>query len=315
MSAPAPRAMAEFAASRHGAISRSMAASFGFTPRNIYVAKQSGWLSEPTRGVLVVNGYPPTWEQQLAIVIAAGTARPVVSDGAAARLFGLDDFSSADGVLTVLRPARLTRAVARGIIVHQTSMLESVDRFERDGLPCTSLARTLTDLGSRESTEVVWRALISARRIHRVNPLWLQQTAIRLHRPGQHGSNAMIQALHRWSAEGTLPDSWFEELVRCLLVHPEIPEIVAQYVVTSETGRFVARVDLGIPAARLGIEAHSRRFHFGPIREAADEDRDLRAAECGWELIYLGWYAQRRPVEVAQAIAKICQARVQKRSA
>jgi hypothetical protein len=303
--------MAEFAVSHHGVVTRSQAAGFGFTPRDILLAKQAGWLTEPARGALVLVGYPPTWEQRLAIVTATSAAKPLVSNGAAARMFALDGLGAARGEVIVLRPGRLSRRAAEGLVVHQTSVLTSADRYELHGLPCTGLARTLVDLGSSESEDVVWRALISARRIHRVNPLWLQQTALRVHRPGQPGSGVMIRALRRWSAEGNLPDSWFEELLRCMLDHPDIPAIVPQYVLTSESGAFVARIDLGIPAASLGIEGHSRNFHFGPILEACDEDRDLRAAECGWELIYLGWYAQRRPAEVAQIIANVCRRRIE----
>lgn len=301
--------MAEFAASHHGVVTRTQAATFGLTPRDIRVAKERGWLTEPSRGVLVLRGYPATWEQRLAIVIAAGTAHPRVSNGAAARLFALDDFASAEGELVVLRPERRTSSIARGMVVHHTNVLDPADCFERDGLPCTSLARTLADLGSTESEEIVWRALIEARRVHRVNPLWLQQTAVRLHRPGQQGTGVLLRALHRWSTEGTLPDSWFEELLRRMIQHPDIPPLVPQYVVTDVAGRFVARVDFAIPSARLGIEGHSREFHFGPIREAADEDRDLRVTACGWELIYLGWYAQRRPADVVELIAQSCRTR------
>ena len=303
--------MAELAVSHHGVVTRSQAAALGFSPRDILLAKQMAWISEPARGVLVLVGYPPTWEQRLAIVTAASTTKPLVSNGAAARLFDLDGLGTARPEVIVLRPGRLSRCAAEGIVVHQTSILTSSDRFERHGLPCTSLARTLVDLGSTESEEAVWRALISARRMHRVNPLWLQQTAVRVHRPGQLGSGVMIGALRRWSAEGALPDSWFEELLRCMLEHPDIPPLVPQYVLTTEAGAFVARIDLAIPEARLGIEGHSRKFHFGPISEASDEDRDLRAAACGWELIYLGWYSQRRPAEVVQTIAHVCRVRLQ----
>lgn len=307
--------MAEFAASRHGVVVRSQAASFGLTPRDIRTAKQDGWLTEPVRGVLVVVGYPPTWEQRLAIACASSVARPVVSFGAAGRVFDLDGLKAAKAELTIVRPNHLNRIAARGIVIHQTSVLDASDRYERNGLPCTTLARTLADLGTTESKDAVWRALISARRQHRVNPMWLRQTAIRLHRPGQAGTGVLLEALRRWSAEGTVPDSWFEELLRRMVHHPDIPALVPQYVITNDAGGFVARLDFGIPAARLGIEGHSREFHFGPILEAADEDRDLRAAACGWELIYLGWYAQRRPAEVVELIAQTCRARLDLRSA
>jgi hypothetical protein len=302
--------MAEFAVSHHGVVTRSQAAAFGFTPRDILLAKQRGWLTEPVRGVLVLVGYPPSWEQRLAVAIAGSAVKPLVSNGASARLFTLDGFAEARGELTLLRPGRLNRRASEGIVVHQTSILTNADRYKRHGLPCTGLARTLVDLGSTEPADMVRRALISARRLHRVNPLWLQQTALRVHRPGQPGTGVMIRALRQWGAEGNLPESWFEELLRCMLVHPDIPAIVPQYVLTNDAGAFVARIDLAIPAACLGIEGHSREFHFGPIREAHDEDRDLQAAECGWELIYMGWYAQRRPAEVVQIIAKVCRKRM-----
>ncbi len=204
MSARPLRAMAEFAASRHGVVLRSQAASFGLTSPELRVAKERGWLTEPARGVLVVSGYPATWEQRLAIVTAAGTARPVVSNGAGARLFTLDSFASADPELTVLRPGRITTSVADGIVVHHTTALDPADRHIRNGLPCTTSARTLADLGSTESADRVRRALISARRIHRVNPLWLQQTALRLHRPGQEGTGVLLRALRLAKCVGSM---------------------------------------------------------------------------------------------------------------
>jgi hypothetical protein len=305
MSAPARRAMAEFAASHHGVVSRSKAATFGFTARDIRKAKDEGWVSEPVRGVLVVNGHARTWEQELAVATSVAVG-PRVSNGAAARLFDLDGFELAPPQVCVLRPAL---PKLDGIIVRQTSVLEPADCFERHGLPCTSLARTLVDLGSTEDASAVWRALISARRIHRVSPTWLSQTAHRLHRPGQAGTGVMLKLLRRWSDEGRLPESWFEELIHRVIDRPDIPPASRQYELYS-AGCLVARFDLAIPEARLALEAHSRAFHFGPINQQRDEDRDLRVAACGWEILYLGWYAQRRPAEVAAMIADVCRARL-----
>ncbi len=81
---------------------------------------------------------------------------------------------------------------------------------------------------------------------------------------------------------------------------PRLPEVVPQYEILDASGRFVARVDLAIPSVRLGLEAHSRRFHFGPEAESLDEQRDVRVAACGWELLYLGWHSTKRPSVVAE---------------
>jgi hypothetical protein len=71
----------------------------------------------------------------------------------------------------------------------------------------------------------------------------------------------------------------------------------------------VARADLGIPSVKLGLEAHSRRFHFGPIKGRLDEERDLAVAACGWELLSLGWHAAKRPAEVLALVRSVVAAR------
>ncbi len=75
------------------------------------------------------------------------------------------------------------------------------------------------------------------------------------------------------------------------------------------TGIRVAVTDLGIPAVRLGLEGHSRQYHFGPLQEPLDEQRDLRVAACGWELLYLGWHAAHRPADVARTLRSVIRAR------
>ena len=89
-----------------------------------------------------------------------------------------------------------------------------------------------------------------------------------------------------------------------------LPPVVPQCPIVDETGRIVARTDVGIPAVKFGLEAHSRRFHWGPIRGQLDEERDLRAAACGWELLYLGWHATKRPADVLRVVRNVVAARM-----
>ena len=109
--------------------------------------------------------------------------------------------------------------------------------------------------------------------------------------------------------EGRVPDSWFEELVALCLDDPDIPPITLQCPIRDGSGRIVACADIGIPSVRLGLEAHSRRFHFGPDAEPLDEQRDLVVGTCGWQLHYLGWYATRRPTEVLAIVKQLIAAR------
>ena len=108
---------------------------------------------------------------------------------------------------------------------------------------------------------------------------------------------------------GRVPDSWFEELLALCVADGELGPVVPQYQIRRADGRVVASTDIGRPAVKLGLEAHSRRFHFGPDAEPLDEQRDLAVAACGWELLYLGWHATKRPAEVLELVHDVVAAR------
>jgi len=139
---------------------------------------------------------------------------------------------------------------------------------------------------------------------------WVRTTAERLHRPGQRGTGVLLTLLDRIAAgDDVVPGSWFERLLELCLTDPTLPALVRQYEIRDARGRVVARPDLAVPELKLGIEAHSRRFHFGHGPESADEQRDLAAAALGWELVYLGWHAHLRPNELVAIVRQIVTAR------
>jgi hypothetical protein len=195
------------------------------------------------------------------------------------------------------------------VVAHHVVGLPEEDVVVVDGVPATSLSWTFADLGSVVGDHrLVGRALTDARR-RGIRIGSIRAVAERLHRPGQRGTGVLLRHLDAIPFEGRVPESWFEELLARCLVHPAIPEVVPQYRIRAASGRIVARVDLAIPSARLGLEAHSRRFHFGPAAEPLDEQRDMRVAVCGWELLYLGWYAAKRPAEVVRVVSDVVASR------
>ena len=96
--------------------------------------------------------------------------------------------------------------------------------------------------------------------------------------------------------------SWFEKLVEDCLRSPDLPPLIRQHRVYDERGRLVAILDIGFPAIRLGVEAHSRQFHFGRAAERRDEDRDHRLARLGWEVLYVGWQGAKDHRAVLQLV-------------
>jgi hypothetical protein len=69
-------------------------------------------------------------------------------------------------------------------------------------------------------------------------------------------------------------------------------------------GQLAGILDLAFPSLRLGVEAHSRQFHFGRPPEQADEDRDHRLARCVVEVLYVGWQATKRPADLLALVVE-----------
>jgi hypothetical protein len=309
MADTARRAVAELAASQHRAITRTQAAELGFDYRRVATALRVGWMREPVPGVLVLADSAPSWHQRLMVVVLAAGRHGVASHRSAARLHRLDGFDSpvnATVEATVQRAFRLDPAVAA--VTHHVRPLDPCDLTVIDGIPCTDLRRTLCGLGSVVGYRQVRRALTSARR-NGIDLWQLRDAAQRLHRPHQAGTGTLMRVLASVPWEGRLPQTWFEELLSLCLKDRSLPPMVFQHPIVDDIGTVVARPDIAFPSVRLGLEAHSRRFHFGPEAGALDEDRDLRAARCGWELLYLGWYATRRPTAVLEAVKDVIRQR------
>lgn len=303
------RAVAELAASQHRAFTRHQAAALSFNHRRIATAVRRGWLVEPVPGVLVIVGSPATWQQRLMVAVLASDGHAVVSHRAAARLHRLDGFDRAGMAVVEASVTRAHRLVLPSSVCHHVTPLDDEDCTIIDGLPCTTVARTLADLGAVIHDRNLLRRALTAARRRGVAVEVIRRTVERLHRPGPTGTGPMLRLLDGVPCEGRVPDSWFEELVAACVADRALPPFEMQYPIVDARGRLIARADIGFPSVKLGLEAHSREFHFGPLHEPLDEQRDLAAAACGWELLYLGWYAAKRPAEVLAAVRAVIAAR------
>ncbi len=186
-------AAGEFAASRHGALTRSQAAENGISRKVVHRLLRDRVLIEPVPGVLVVVGSAPTWRQRLYVATLASRSAGVAGFRSAAALHPFDGYSP--GPVELLLPSG-RRQHLDGVIHHRGPMgnEHSLDFTEVDGIPCTGVARTLCDLGSVDSRERVTMAFESAWR-NGYSLTWMRQTAERLHRPGQRGTGVLLRLL------------------------------------------------------------------------------------------------------------------------
>jgi hypothetical protein len=296
-----PGAVAEFAATHHGVFSSSLAANCGMTAKQIGRLRERGVIERLANGVYRIAGSPQTWHQRTMAATCSG--RSIAVGECAAILHDIDGAKCEDIVVAVDRGSRHALADRAVQVLHT---YPAVDVTVVDGIPCAGLARTICDLGWM-APHLLCRGFDDYQR-RGFALAWVEQTAARLESFHPHGLHRVRTELDRRRHGGVAPESWFERLVEQLLLTAGIGLVIRQYEVRADDGRFVARVDLAIPEIRLAIEAHSRRFHTGPQREAFDQRRDNRLAEVGWETVYVGW-ADRSAAKVAQQIGAIARRR------
>lgn len=153
-------ALTELAEAQHGVVSFRQLRELGFSKGHIARAFEAGRLRRIHRGVYAVgHGRLSAYGRCHAAVLACG-AGAVLSHHLAAWLWGLLPRCPVEPAVTT--PSRGHRR--RGIRVHRATALANSDRVIYEGIPVTSLSRTLLDLGAVASTRDLAGAVDRARR-------------------------------------------------------------------------------------------------------------------------------------------------------
>jgi very-short-patch-repair endonuclease len=265
----------EFAASRHGVLTRSQAASFGLSSTVVARLVRDGLVLEPAPGVLVAAGSPRTWEQRLYVATLASKGAGAAGFRSAAALHRLDGFCP--GPVELVLPS--ARKIELPGLVMRRRDLEPTDLTIVGVIPTTTVARTLVDLSGIVRGPALTVALDSAWR-QGVSLTWIAETAQRVASPGRPGPRRLLGLVERAMSHRSPTESALEVAVERALGN--LPGLVRQHEVRRADGSFVARVDFAIPALKIAIEAHSRRHHFGVVGESSDADREAALQGDGW---------------------------------
>ncbi len=300
------RAVGEFAASRYGTFTMSQAAENGLTRNDLRRLERDGIVERIRPSVWRFAGQPIGWKHRLHAATVG--VRAVSAFASATAMHGVDGMDAPPDQLEILchHSAAVTSATA---LVHKTRWLPNADVIEVDGIMCTTLARTLCDMAPRLDDRQLVRFVDDIQR-RDVSLLWIIERALKLRSGTRSGPTRVLDVVRRRLGGYVVPESWFERLLSECLRSPLLGDIVRQHVLRDPSGAFIARFDLAIPWAQLGIEGHSRSFHLGEAAERYDEDRDMRAAQQGWEITYLGFAATRNPSAVRRDIELIVRRRM-----
>lgn len=270
--------LAAHAAQHHGVFRGAHARMAGLSPRQMVDRIAERRWQELHHDVYRVNGAPICWEASLLAACWAGGFRAVASRRSAAALHGLP--GGRRDIVEITCP-RWRRARHDGLLVHETKALSPIDVELVSGIPTTTPARTLFDLGGVCRAGLVELALENALRRGLVSEAELVATAKRLSRSGRPGGPILRQLLLARAPKQRPTESEMETLLLQALRAHGLPAPIPQHEVWRGS-LCLGRVDAAYPDEKIAIEYDSDEFHTG--RGPTKHDRARRH-----ELIAASW--------------------------
>jgi len=167
------------------------------------------------------------------------------------------------------------------VIVHATKMLDLRDVTVIDGIPATTIERTLLDLGAIRHPLTVERAVETSLRKELTTLPDLRATVRRLSARGRNGVGVLRRIIDERDPGRRLTESAMEMRLLQALRANGLPEPVTQYEIR-EHGRFVARVDAAYPELRIALEYESLDWHTGKAALLRNSKRRTAVVAVGW---------------------------------
>ncbi len=269
---------------QHGVLSRRQALALGVTIHQIEHLCRSGRWVRAAPAVYRHAVVPAGWRTRLstACLVTGGVA----SHRSAATLHGLEGFARRTPEITVAE-ARW-KPVDRAL-VHRSRQWWTRDHEAVQGIPCTTLARTIVDLGAVVSRGLVEDAVDQVLRTGRLELADLYAVLVSHARRGRDGCGVLRSVLDERLPGQGIPLSRWSRLVADLLVDGGLPPPVFEYRVTAPSGALVAQVDLAYPASRVAIELDSVRWHLSRRAFERDRRRCNGLAVHGWRVLSFTW--------------------------
>jgi predicted transcriptional regulator of viral defense system len=267
------RALAALATRQHGVVARDQLLGIGVSERTVERWLAWGRLQEVHREVYAVGhrrvGKRGYW---WAGVLAYG-GEALLSHRSAAELWG---FGRQRRVVEVTAPRGRQGLDRRtGVWIHRCRLYPE-DRVVRDGIPVTSVARTLFDLSEVESEDRLRRAWEEADRLRLLRLRAVEEVCER-----GHGRRA-LRPIRRLLAEGKATAqtrSPLEERFHKFCEEYRLPPPATNVHVLGH------EVDALWPAARLIVEMDSWEYHRHRAAFERDRTRDTRLLLAGYRTI------------------------------
>jgi predicted transcriptional regulator of viral defense system len=290
------RGLALLANRQHGVVSiRQLEQQLGFSHQAVERAAGAGRLHRVYRGVYAVGHTELSQRGEcLAAVLAVGPGA-LLSYYSAGWLWGIWWGSPAPFEVTAYVPRH--HPAPKGVVRHRARNLDDVDRALVDGIPVTSVARTLLDLASKLRADQLRRVLA---RVEDLKLLDLEEVHAVIERNrGHRGAKRLRHALAIYERP-IWTRSEFERRFVDRVVAAGLPRPATGWV---EVGH---ELDVYWPERRFGVELDSFATHGNRQAFETDRERDLDFAIAGIETIRV---SERRfhddPAAIIAAVATL----------
>ncbi len=288
--------IATIAGEQQGLIALWQLEGLGLERRAVQARVSSGRLHRVHQGVFTVGHTVLSEEGHfLAAVLTCGPGA-VLSHRSAAALWGIGPREI--GPIDVTASNRRGRA-PKGIRAHRDGALAVGERTEFRGVPCTTPARTLLDLGGVVTTDRLKRALAEAevRRLIRHEAVRL---LIRRHR-GRRGVARLRLLLDEVHPSAKRTRSELERMFLEMCRRSELPQPEVNVKLKVERGRLEA--DFLWRDAALIVEADSREYHDTDSAFLNDRRREQELQLAGWQVSHCTWaQVEHEPKRLAHTI-------------
>ena len=289
---------------QHGLVTYAQLRQLGLSSSSVARMVGSGLLARVRPRVYRVLGAAETRHQQIRAAQLWAGEGAVASHRTGAEVQGLPG-----GDPSLIEVTSLTNARAPDLVVHRRIHLLSGDADCVDGIPVTSIERTVVDLAAVVSRATLSRALDAALLRPGVTLGSISARLQRGARQGRNGTTALRALLVERAGEKSPVESPLERDLLTVLRGGGIPDPEAQHVVEKD-GHVIARLDFAYPDLKIGIELDGYAFHSS--RESFERDR-YRLTELtneGWHmLVFTRSHLRKHPSYVRSAVIKARRAR------
>lgn len=259
----------------------------GWSDGAIEYHRATGRLRPIRRGVMVINGAPPTWRQAARAVLLGCREGAALAHSTAVQV--LIGWTADDEWIHLLLPLG-HQVIIDGVRCHRSGVIEEGDIVRWGGLLCTSPLRTVIDLSGAWSAKRLGELVDEFMRRKMLDLSALRRRVDGL-RPAPGRSVATLRRMLSIRLPGYDPgESPLEARITQVIAAEQLPPPVQQLRWRVDGHRY--RFDFAWPDHRVYLEG----FGFGFHSMASDLEDDARRQN---DLVADGW----RPIEITPGMS------------